>query len=552
MPRKSAHTEDNFDGFANVELMGSGSFADVYRALDISTNQNVALKVLHATVKELGSDSTFEMETRALGTLSAHPNIVTLYRTSVLRSGRPMLVLELCGGSLADQLNSTGPIHPSLVVKIGIQIAGALESAHRSGILHRDIKPQNILVSRYGAALLADFGVAEMKNASGHEYAVSGLSVLHAPPEILWDKDATARSDVYSLASTMYELLCARSPFFITDSENAAAVRLRVLNQPPPVLSVADMPPKLWDILSRALMKEPSQRHASALEFAHDLRALEILHGWPQTECIVDGVSQLDLPDPTRLKTRLTGSVVNAGVLPGLGNLGRNFGDDSSLDSIPTLEPISRSQDSMFTIESSLISTTAVEVVAEADSSSLNKSISDDVQTASVLIQAADVSSEIDHSLHDVGADTRQQVGVTTTNEPMLGIFSPLSDTYDTQEQAEPFIEVEIPRIDEVVAVPTFNLQPINPSATGQSIQRDNTDPIRLSDSSQELPKQDIPVPDNPSAIPGEVLWGYTPRTGLTGTIELSPKDRQTGSQSKDESSSRPKRQRFGRRKDRD
>ena len=553
MPRKSAHTEDNFNGFDNVQLIGAGSFADVYRALDISTNQNVALKVLHATVRELGNDNTFEMETRALGTLSAHPNIVTLYRTSVLRSEHPMLVLELCNGSLADQLSSTGPIHPSHVVKIAIQIAGALESAHKSGILHRDIKPQNILVSRYGVALLADFGVAEMKNISGHEYAVSGLSVLHAPPEILWDKDATPRSDVYSLASTMYELLCARSPFFLTDSENAAAVRLRVLNQQPPVLSVSDMPPKLWDILSRALMKDPSHRHGSALEFAHDLRALELLQGWPQTDCVVDGMSQLDPPDPSRLKARLTGSVVNVGTLPGLGGLGRNFGGESSSESFPALEIIPQSQSSIISTESRLIGSNVDEVSTEAHSSSPTRTDSDKIPIINATPHQEDVSGVAFPPNPISEADFASNDDATKGMDPLAGIFSPLSDATGTQGQSEAFQQTELPHVDDVMELPTFNLQPATMSSSGQTIQHEQTDPIVLPITDPVLPRQADTLPDNASAIPGEVLWGFTPRTGLTGTIELSTKDRQSGSRPNEESISHPKKRRLGRvRKERD
>ena len=542
MARKSANTEDDFAGFDHVQLIGAGSFADVYQGVDISTNQNVALKVLHATVKELGDNNTFDLETRALGTLSAHPNIVTLYRTTVLRSGRPMLVLELCDRSLSDQILTSGPIHPRMVVRFAIQIAGAVESAHRSGILHRDIKPQNILMSRYGVPLLADFGVANMKNASGHEYAVSGLSVLHAPPEILWDKEATPKSDVYTLASTMYELLCGRSPFFITDSENAAAVRLRILNQAPPPLSVADMPPKLWDILSRALAKDPSQRQGSALEFAQDLRAIEQLQGWPETECVVDGITELGAPDPTRLKTRLTGSVLNVGALPGLGDLGRDFGANSQIGALPDLNPISEVRPQLIALDSRLIDSPADIASTELNTPSVSE------------LAIETVSPEPTATTEETSAPPLLELEPTPPKTaPMLGLFAPLSgdteihgfETHTSEQRLLGTVETQV--------FPSFDTPPAQPVPAPSSMLRDVTDPIPLStpihDESEPL---DV-TPDDPSAVPGEVLWGYTPLTGITGTIQLNPKDRLSGSRPNDDPVKNPKRPRLGKiRKKRD
>lgn len=532
MPRKSSQHEQPIGGFASVELLGSGSFADVYKARDELTNQAVALKVLHGTVRELGRNSTFELETRALGTLSAHPNIVTLYRSQVLPDGRPMLVLELCDQSLYDMVRRSGPLHPQVVVRIGIQVSGALETAHRSGILHRDIKPQNVLVSRYGVAQLADFGVADMRNSSGQEYAVSGLSVLHAPPEVLFDKGATAQSDVYALASSMYELLCGRAPFFMTQDESPAAVRLRVLNDAPPTLNIPDMPPKLWEILRRAMSKEPSERHETALEFALDLRALEKSAGWAETECVVEGVTAMPTPDPERLRTRLTGAVVSGGLAPDLGDLGRGFRTSSPGDEqIEALEPVAPSLDRYFVMDSP---------------SSVAESTTHEVTDPQAVVDApvppdpsVPVTFAVEQSTPADEAGSREQ-GL------LPSLFAPLSDA-DTADAPieDPTDPVEVAPLRTLSDFPTWSHVNELPQPGGAVV----TDPPIGDDDHEEDPHQPAETnADNPAAVPGEVLWGHSPRVGLTGTIELSQTGRLSGSRpQEDESKETARKSRFGR-----
>ena len=137
-------------GFDSIVALGRGGFSTVYRAREITANRAVALKVLDVRDAPPHVVDMFRREAQALGALSSHPNIVTLYRVLETDDRRPVLVLELCDRSMIDVLRANGSVHALDAVALGVKVAGALESAHRSQILHRDIKPQNILLTGYG------------------------------------------------------------------------------------------------------------------------------------------------------------------------------------------------------------------------------------------------------------------------------------------------------------------------------------------------------------------------------------------------------------------
>src|SRR5690242_16726207 len=148
-------------GYEIIETLGQGGFGTVYRARQLSVGREVALKI---DSRVLGSDRDkrrFMREVTAAGRLSGHPHVVAVYDAGVLADGRPYMVLELCpNGSLSDRLRDRGPFPAAEVRDIGVNIADALTSAHAAGVLHRDVKPANILVNRYGGVALADFGLA--------------------------------------------------------------------------------------------------------------------------------------------------------------------------------------------------------------------------------------------------------------------------------------------------------------------------------------------------------------------------------------------------------
>ena len=241
---------------------------------------------------------TFTQEIQALATVSDHPNIVTLYRPLATPDGRPVLVLELCRESLAQRVRRTGPIGALEVTRIGIKIGGALETAHRHGFLHRDMKPQNILVTQFGEPALSDFGVAALQASAQATAGVFGFTTLHAAPEILEGHHLSPATDVYGLASTMYQLLTGLAPFATFDNEAPASVILRIIRDPVRPLRSEDIPLGLADLLEAALSKDPEGRPHSAYAFAEALVAVEAAAGWTPTAYVAWGEDRAAVTRP--------------------------------------------------------------------------------------------------------------------------------------------------------------------------------------------------------------------------------------------------------------
>ncbi|WP_127500540.1 serine/threonine-protein kinase [Actinoplanes solisilvae] len=245
-----------------VEI-GRGGFGVVYRAWQAEFQRTVAVKVLAVDIDE----ARFEREVQALGRLSGHPNIVTVHQAGRTTSGEPYLLMSYEeGGSLADRAAAGW----QEVLAGGVAVAGALEAAHQAGVLHRDVKPENILVSRYGDLKLADFGLARpVRREPPREQQRITASLLYAAPEVLRGDPATPASDVYSLAATLYRCLCGRPPFVPRPGESIRALIARMAAEPVPDL---DVPAPVLAVLQRALAKDPAARPASAAAFAAKLR----------------------------------------------------------------------------------------------------------------------------------------------------------------------------------------------------------------------------------------------------------------------------------------
>ncbi|MGH9107527.1 MAG: serine/threonine-protein kinase, partial [Acidimicrobiales bacterium] len=288
-PFPPAYGQPALPGYANVSEIATGTFATVYRATELGTGRRVALKVLRVADTSRHMVEVFDKERGALALLSHHPNVTTLYRAFLTPEGRPVLVLELCRESLAHRVRQSGPLPPSEVTRVGVKIAGALETAHRGGLLHRDMKPQNILVSEFDEPLLADFGVAALQVAAQSTEGIFGFTTLHAPPEALEGQPLSPSADIYGLASSMYQLLLGRGPFAAYDGEAPASVILRILRDPAPRAPAAGVPVGLADLLESALAKDPRRRPQSAGGFAEALRAVEAAAGWPQTSYVIWG-----------------------------------------------------------------------------------------------------------------------------------------------------------------------------------------------------------------------------------------------------------------------
>jgi serine/threonine protein kinase len=304
--RSKIAQSDFFPGFTEIAEIGIGSLATVYRAREIGTNRLVALKLLNVRDASPRALESFERESIALGAVSSHPNIVTLYRSFRAADGRPVLVLELCRGSMGEGMRAGHGVPVAEVVSMGIKIAGALETAHRAEILHRDVKPQNILITEYGEPALADFGVAMLQSSTQTTAGLFDFTTLHAAPELLEGGETSAATDVYELASSLYQLIAGKSAFRAYDGESPASVILRILRDPVQPLLNAQVPTQLSDLLIYAMSKEKSQRPPTASEFAAELASVEAEQVWPRTQFLIRDPSgnALRSPSVTRIPQR--------------------------------------------------------------------------------------------------------------------------------------------------------------------------------------------------------------------------------------------------------
>ncbi|MCB1007226.1 MAG: serine/threonine protein kinase, partial [Acidimicrobiales bacterium] len=210
------------DGYDEMVLVGSGGFSRVYRAYQAQYDRVVAVKVLTTTLDDSVQDR-FLRECALTGRLTGHPHVVTILDSGVTEAGFPYLTTEFFeGGSLHSLIRADGPLAPAATLAVGIKIAGALETAHRAGVHHRDVKPQNILLSRFGEPALGDFGIATTVREGAGTHSHTGLTTVHAPPEVISGGIGGAAADVYSLASTLYHALAGHSPFVTTDAADAA------------------------------------------------------------------------------------------------------------------------------------------------------------------------------------------------------------------------------------------------------------------------------------------------------------------------------------------
>lgn len=261
-------------GYSGLELIGRGGFSTVYRAHQSAHSRDVALKVLSVDVSDPAARARFERECAANGRLGSHPNVLTIYESGYTEDGKPYIAMELCtGGSLADQVASSGPLPVEAVLRIGVRIAGAVETAHRNGITHRDIKPENILTTAYGEHVLADFGISVLDNTRSGTATAGSFTLSHVPPEVLQGEVSGVPGDVYALGSTLYRLLTGRPPF--ADESTALAVAItRTLNDPVPDPG-AHVPASLRRALEESMAKDPARRPGSAVAFAEMLRDVQ-------------------------------------------------------------------------------------------------------------------------------------------------------------------------------------------------------------------------------------------------------------------------------------
>ncbi len=261
-------------GYRIADVIGTGGFATVYRGWQAAVGREVAIKVDNRVLASERDRRRFVREVTAAGRLSGHPHVIGIYDAGTLDDGRPYMVMEFCPeGSLADAVRRDGVMNPGQVRDIGIKIADALTAAHAAGVLHRDVKPANILVNRYGIVGLSDFGLASIL-AAGEDQSVTRetFTPAYAAPESFHGHDPTVAGDLYSLAATLYDLLAGHPPRFPDDGRRLSVAMLASLHLMP-VDDIPGVPPTLMDTLRRSLAADPAVRPRSAAELRDALIA---------------------------------------------------------------------------------------------------------------------------------------------------------------------------------------------------------------------------------------------------------------------------------------
>lgn len=264
-------------GLAYIRPLGSGGFADVFLYEQDMPRRNVAVKVMPSDVRDPELRRMFNAEADVLAHLSAHPSIVTVYQASISADGRPYIVMEYCPGSLAQRYRVERiPVEEVLV--IGVRMASALESAHRAGLVHRDVKPSNILITTFGTPVLADFGISSsLQRKSADE--VLAMSIPWSAPEVIAEQTAgTVTSEVWSLGATVYSLLAGHSPFERRErgQNTKDLLRQRIARASYVEIPRTDVPASLQRVLATAMSRDPGRRQPSARAFAEALHAVQI------------------------------------------------------------------------------------------------------------------------------------------------------------------------------------------------------------------------------------------------------------------------------------
>lgn len=260
-----------------VDLIGTGGMAHVYRAVNLSSRKVVAIKVLK---DEFRNDAEFlrrfEREARAVLHLS-HENIVRAFDVGET-DGLPYIVLEYVDGrTLKEIIDENGPMPSRIAVALAVQVLDALDAAHAAGIIHRDVKPQNVIVMQSGKVKLMDFGIAREVDANTVTFAGSTVlgSVHYLSPEQAKGLPVSEGSDLYSAGIMLYEMLTGRVPF---EGDNSVSIALKHISDipVPPIELTAKISPALNDVILRALNKDVNRRYGTATEMsAHLRRALK-------------------------------------------------------------------------------------------------------------------------------------------------------------------------------------------------------------------------------------------------------------------------------------
>src|SRR5215213_168602 len=253
------------------QKIGEGGMARVYRGRDTRLNRRIAVKVLHNHyASDPGFLQRFHHEAQAAANLR-HPNIVDVYDVGLDGDIHYIVMEHVDGSDLKALLTRSGPLPVEQAIPIAEAVALGLSAAHRMSLVHRDVKPQNIIVGPDGQVKITDFGIAKSALSTAMtETGVTFGTADYISPEQARGQPATPRSDIYSLGVTLYEMLTGRLPF-TGDSSIAVAMQHVSTEPPPPRMYNPRIPPQLESLVLRALSKDPNGRPTTAREFARQL-----------------------------------------------------------------------------------------------------------------------------------------------------------------------------------------------------------------------------------------------------------------------------------------
>ncbi|MFD0783545.1 serine/threonine-protein kinase, partial [Micromonospora azadirachtae] len=272
-----------------VETIASGGMGDVWRAVDETLDRCVAVKMLHPRlVADAGFSERFRREARAMAALR-HPGVAQVYdygETS--RPGAPIayLVMECVQGQpLSERIAEAGRLSVAEAMSVAAQTARALQAAHDAGVVHRDVKPGNLMIERDGHVVLVDFGVAVTQDTASLTGTNEVLgTALYMAPEQVSKNETTAAIDIYALGAVVYHCLAGRPPY---QGGNALAVALRHLEDEPPPLLPEDVPAEVRQLVATAMAKEPAHRFPTAAAMATAAQALADSYERPDTTAVV-------------------------------------------------------------------------------------------------------------------------------------------------------------------------------------------------------------------------------------------------------------------------